>query len=271
MNIKTRMKKFFQYFALKMGLIVNKIPPSNDLEAFLSRFRDRYVAIDLIRIGGDDDGGYLMPNNIDSIEYCFSPGVDYTASFESELSKKYNIKSFMADASVSSAPLEDNNFTFIKKFLGSKTEGEFITLSDWMKESIFEDNKGKILQMDIEGGEYDVLTYESSETLAMFSSILIEFHGMQNMFDRNFLKMVSGIFEKLYQNFSICHVHPNNCSGIASFNGLDIPRVFEVTFIRNDLVNTCKIDLPIILPHPLDRSNVQNTSEIIMPEIWWKK
>tara|TARA_B110000977_G_C11055385_1_gene483872 strand:+ start:496 stop:1311 length:816 start_codon:yes stop_codon:yes gene_type:complete len=271
MNIKTTFKKFFQNFALRSGLVVNRIPPNDDLEKFLDRFKEKYMSIDMVRIGGDDDGGYLIPNNLDSVNYCFSPGVDYTASFESELSKKYNIKSFMADASVSSSPVADDNLVFIKKFLGSKTGDDFITLSDWMKNSIVDDNQGKLLQMDIEGGEYDVLSYESSETLAKFSTMVIEFHGLQNMFDRHFLKFITAIFEKIYVNFSICHVHPNNCSGIASYNGIDIPRVIEVTFIRNDLVNLYNIDIPISLPHPLDQSNIQNISEIVMPEIWWKK
>ena len=91
--------------------------------------------------------------------------------------------------------------------------------------------------MDIEGGEYDALVYEDSQTLASFSIIVIEFHYLQKMFERDFLNMVTAIFEKIYKNFSICHVHPNNYCGIVSLDGIEIPRVIEVTFIRNDLVN----------------------------------
>ena len=40
---------------------------------------------------------------------------------------------------------------------------------------------------------------------------------------------------------------------------------------NEDLVNVHNIDIPISLPHPLDQSNIQNISEIVMPEIWWKK
>jgi hypothetical protein len=267
MNIKTRLQRL----AFKRGIIVNKTVSPNELENFISRFRSKYVPIELVRIGGDGDGGYLLPNNFNSIKYCFSPGVDYTAKFETELSKKYGIKSFMADASVSSPPLSDENFTFVKKFLGSRSVGEFITLSDWMKDCIEDDEKDKILQMDIEGGEYDVLTFETGETLAKFSSMVIEFHGLQNIFDRHFLQMISSIFEKIYQNFSICHVHPNNFSGIASLNGIDVPRLFEVSFIRNDLIDRFKSDDLVSLPHLLDKKNVEGKPDICMPEPWWKK
>ena len=37
---------------------------------------------ELIRVGGNNDGGYLIPNDLHSIATCFSPGVDVTANFE---------------------------------------------------------------------------------------------------------------------------------------------------------------------------------------------
>ena len=36
----------------------------------------------LVRIGGDQDGAYLLPNDLKGIEACFSPGVSYKKSFE---------------------------------------------------------------------------------------------------------------------------------------------------------------------------------------------
>lgn len=73
---------------------IEKLNSKTELEIFLSRFRKHYVSCDLTRIGGEGDGGYLVPNILDSISYCFSPGVDYKANFEKELSVKFNIKSF---------------------------------------------------------------------------------------------------------------------------------------------------------------------------------
>ena len=65
MNIKTSFKRFFQNFALRSGLIVNRIPPNEHLEKFLDRFKEKYKSIDMVRIGGDDDGGYLIPHPLD--------------------------------------------------------------------------------------------------------------------------------------------------------------------------------------------------------------
>ena len=48
-----------------------------------------------------------------------------------------------------------------------------------------------ILQMDIEGGEYDVLTFESTATLGRFAAMIIEFHCLERIFEPNFLYMVA--------------------------------------------------------------------------------
>jgi len=267
MDLKYQVKKTM----LKFGIIIQKKIPADDILDFIKRFRDKYEPIELIRVGGDGDGGYLLPNNLDSVSYCFSPGVDYTANFEAHLSKSFGIKSFMADASVQSPPMNDDNFLFTPKFLGSKTKDTFITLSDWILESLDGDTASKILQMDIEGSEYDVLTLESAEALAQFDSMIIEFHGLHNIFQRDFFRMVSAIFEKIFINFSICHVHPNNCRSVLQINGVDVPDVIEVTFLRNDLIEQFRTQDEILLPHRLDSKNVERLPDIQMPEMWWKQ
>jgi hypothetical protein len=267
MNIKSKIKQIL----VPKRFRIDKLKYDAELKEFLKQFREHYISCDLVRIGGEGDGGYLLPNIIEKFSYCFSPGVDDTANFEKELSEKYNIKSFMADASVHSTPLTDSNFTFIPKFLGASSRGKFITLSDWLVQNNLKDDTNLLLQMDIESGEYDVLTYEDSSTLASFSAMVIEFHGFHKLLRSDFLKMVSAIFEKIYKNFSICHVHPNNNCGMVSLDGIDIPKVIEVTFIRNDLLDGCAIEKPVKLPHLLDSKNVDNKEDITMPLVWWRK
>lgn len=264
-------KSFIKKILFKIGINIEKISNLNEIKIFISRFRENYKSVELIRIGGDGDGGYLVPNILNDIKYCFSAGVGPVSAFEKHLSTNYKIQSFMADASVSCPSEEDSNFIFIKKFLSSRTTGEFITLKDWIKANTKDDTPNIILQMDIEGSEYEVLTYESSEILAKFSSMIIEFHGLQNISNKNFLKMITGIFEKIYSNFSICHVHPNNLSGVYILNGLKIPSNIEVTFIRNDLINDLKLNSKVSLPHFLDKKNSNESPEIKMPEVWWKQ
>ena len=92
-------------------------------------------------------------------------------------------------------------FNFTPQFLGNKTEGHFITLSDWINAANIEKSSSKILQMDIEGSEYEVLTYENLETLSSFSLMVIEFHGLENIFERYFLMMISSILKNFAKAF----------------------------------------------------------------------
>lgn len=250
---------------------MSKTASNKEISQFLERFRRHYVSVELVRVGGDQDGGYLIPRLLDSISHCFSPGVDVTATFERELSASYGIKSYMADASVSVSPVEGDDFSFVKKFIGTRTEGEYLTLEDWMVSSLSGDERDLILQMDIEGGEYDVLITVSEDALKKFSVIVLEFHSLEKIFIGHVLKMISSIFDKLYKDFSICHVHPNNCCGVVDRKGVSVPRTIEVTFIRNDCIDAVSRNEAVSLPHDLDRKNVPQNHEIVMPEQWWKK
>jgi len=256
--------------AFKHGVLLLRMRPIDEVKSFIQRVVDNYVSVDLVRIGGAGDGGYLVPNILQEVTHCFSPGVAYTAGFESELSTRFGIQSYMADASVLAPPFEDGNFHFSPKFIGNRTHGQYITVSDWLAQSLDGSEGNLILQMDIEGGEYEVLTFESMGTLGRFAVMVIEFHGLQSLFEENFLRMLASVFEKIYTRFSICHIHPNNCCGTAEFGDVEIPRVMEVTFIRNDLVPLCRLGSPVSLPHALDEKNVTQNADIALPGYWWR-
>ena len=243
---------------------------SSQLNSLVELVRNHSVTVELIRVGSESDGGYLVPIVVSQLDYCFSPGVSDSVAFERHLAKDYGIRSYMIDASIDQLPERSEFYNFSKKFLGTNTDENFITLSSWISMCLADDNFKGILQMDIEGGEYDILAFESAESLSRFSVMVIEFHNLERLFDPNFALIFQSILHKIFINFSICHLHPNNCCGIATFNGVAVPRVLEITFIRNDLLDsTHKPGLN--LPHTLDCANDISVRDLQMPEIWWKQ
>ena len=92
MKLKLNLKKFL--FAL--GFNVERISSSEDIIFFISQFNKNYKFTELIRVGSDGDGGYLLPDILKNISYCFSAGVGEISKFEKHLSQNYKIKSFMA-------------------------------------------------------------------------------------------------------------------------------------------------------------------------------
>lgn len=88
------------------------------------------ISQELMRIGGSGDGGYLGPKDLRGVEACFSPGVALNASFETALAE-LGIRSFLADYSVDSPPVENPLFDFQKRFLGVQSEdSKYIRLNE---------------------------------------------------------------------------------------------------------------------------------------------
>ncbi len=50
---------------------------SGDLLELIRKLAPQDSGPELIRIGGPGDGGYLIPDDLDGIEYCFSPRSQY--------------------------------------------------------------------------------------------------------------------------------------------------------------------------------------------------
>jgi hypothetical protein len=81
---------------LSRGYLLSTLASDNDVRKLLEKLAPHESDKQLIRIGGEDDGGYLVPDDLQGIEYCFSPGVGKTSKFEKDLSNR-GIHSFLAD------------------------------------------------------------------------------------------------------------------------------------------------------------------------------
>jgi hypothetical protein len=237
-----------------------------DLLGLIEKLRPRDCGKKLIRLGGAGDGGYLIPDDLDGIEYCFSPGVSTLSDFESQLADR-GIKSFLADYSIDAPPIIRPEFTFDKKYLGSTNSERFLTLASW-KEKYLKDYTGElILQMDIEGGEYQVILNASDELLRQFRIIVIEFHFLERLFDPLVFALFSSCFEKLLESFCVAHIHPNNFYGSVKSGGIEIPRIMEFTFLNKRRVSDAS---PVrMFPNALDAPNILRRNSLRLPACWY--
>lgn len=232
------------------------------LEALLSALRPVKTKYDLIRIGGDNDGGYLLPDDLSGVSKCFSPGVDVTAKFEIDLCKR-GIGSHLADASVDGAPAGFTPLSFTKKYLDGINTDDYMTLEFWVR------NKAGglgdlILQMDIEGGEYITLLATPIDILRRFRIMAIEIHDAQYWFNNPIAwGMTQTFFTKLLQDFHVVHNHPNNNCPFIEVDDLLIPTVFELTLLRKD--RAAPEGFCDTFPHPLDQPNVLDKPDRPLP------
>jgi hypothetical protein len=253
---------------LHLGFAAAKLTDLAAVWGLIARLHPMDTEYGLIRLGDDGDGGYLVPNDLAGIVACFSPGVDNRASFEASLIER-GIPCFLADGSVSAAPIDSEMVQFTKKFLGVVNNETTITLDDWVRSSRPKDDGDLILQMDIEGSEWPVLLNVSRETLRRFRVIVIEFHDLERLMDKHAFGLIASVFHRLLQDFYIVHNHPNNYGRSVRYGSLVIPRVQEMTLIRRDRVKS--LSFAQTFPHPLDVNNDANSPDLVLPAQWFRQ
>jgi hypothetical protein len=221
----------------------------------------------LIRLGPDGDGGYLVPDDLAGIEYAFSPGVSTESGFEAELAER-GVHVFLADFSVERPAQNNPRFVFDKRYVGCLSDARFITLDEWKEAKVPEYDGDLLLQMDIEGAEFETLLAASTRLLEQFRIMVIEFHYLQDLLSQRHFNLLSRLFAKLLRSHSVVHIHPNNCCGSVKSGGLELPRVAEFTFHRNDrLAQRVPSET---FPHPLDRDNTRKPP-LVLPECWYRR
>jgi len=260
------MKEWVRRTLLERGLFVAHSTHDQEIIALLKAIRPKSTAVPLVRIGNAADGGYLVPDDFENVRYCFSPGVSDNSTFEAELAAK-GIESFLADWSVEGPAVESEMFHFEKRYIGARTDQTTMTLKSWVERSVSEDSGDLILQMDIEGSEYDVVFNTPEEVWNRFRIVLIEFHDFNYIFNPLGLRLVSLCFARLLEVFDVVHIHPNNYSGSSKRGRLEIPRMLEFTFLRKDRVGNW--DFRSDFPHALDCPNIPESPDLLLPKCWY--
>ncbi len=248
------------------GYFISRLTDLVKVRMFLKSIYPFNTEHQLIRVGGDADGAYLLPNDLEGVKFCFSPGVSDIAFFEEDCVSK-GIKCFLSDYSVSKPPINHELISFQKKFLGSKNDEIYIRLATWVEQEVGLLDDQLLLQMDIEGDEYSVILDAEEALLLRFRILVIEFHYLEGLFDSRTFPFITQSFEKLLKHFDIVHIDPNNCLPPVKCFDIEIPPVLEITFLRKDrVINRSKAT---VFPHPLDVINHNNKS-FNLPKCWYQ-
>ncbi len=250
----------------RSGRLAVRMTPRAQVFELIDALRPVDSGHPLIRFGPPGDGGYLIPDDLAGIAACFSPGVKYISGFERDCAQA-GMRVFMADYSVDSPVEMLPAFSFEKKFIGASNHREFMTLDRWVAESGLEPASELMLQMDIEGYEYEVLFSLTDELLSRMRIVVVELHRLERLWDGGCFGMLSRSLYKLLHTHTCVHIHPNNCCGEARQYGVGIPRYAEFTFLRNDRIQSCVHC--VRLPHLLDVENTDGPP-LVLDKIWYR-
>ncbi len=259
------LKRLIRLFLLKLNINVYLFSSKEDILKFINLFNIKLPKnINLIRVGSNNDGGYLVPNILDKISYCYSLGIGKNVSFENDLHKK-GISSFGADGNIDKLPENIKDYNFINKNIGLIDDDKNLRFETMVNSNTPDDNS-LIAQIDIEGGEYSVLVDTPFNILEKFKIIIIEFHNLNKISDKIIYNFYFQSLQKILQKFNICHMHINNAEQPIKIKNIYIPPLIEITFLRKDFYDG---DLQqVVIPNNLDEKNVKKNSEIRFDKNW---
>lgn len=212
----------------------------------------------LARIGREHDGGYIMLDDFPGgVAYSF--GISNDVSWDKDMaSRGYDV--FMYDHTIDGLPEENPRFHWSKLGIGDGVSHDEMlkTLEELISMNHHEDKRDMILKMDVEGAEWGFLESVKPETLAQFSQIVFEIHGMINPADP---ERVLRLLRKINETHQLVHLHANNVGNYVTTGGKNFPALFEVSYVLRDKYKFSE-DYDVNLPLKIDMPNVTGWPEI---------
>lgn len=217
-----------------INLRVRRIPTKVQIEKIWSLMTPYDTNLPLKRIGEDGDGGYVIPETPITPDLVISPGVGSLVSFERHFAEA-GITCLMIDGTIANLPENHPNFVFIQKNLGVISNNKTISLKEISNTFRYHN---AILQIDIEGGEFDAFKNVEKEDLTRFSVIVIEIHGLSRILDLDSgIKEIEDLLRKLNLEHVCVHAHANNIAGAFFYIGYRLPNLVELTFVRKEFID----------------------------------
>jgi hypothetical protein len=205
-----------------------------------------YNFFNKIRIGSNHDSGFVI-GDIDVVYDCYiGVGNNGNESFSSHFIKLYNLNEFNSYC-INNGPREypykyTTNISCIKKYIGN-TNNYYITDLTFLLKKY----KNIFLKIDIEGSEYEWLSFIDSNLLKNIKQMVIEFHYINSNILTSYEQKMECI-KKLNITHHIIHAHGNNFEKVIK----NMPDTIELTFINKEIfeepprLNTTPLPIPNI-------------------------
>lgn len=205
-----------------------------------------------IRMGRENDGGYVCPDDFTGLDTAFSFGINDDISWDRDAADR-GLTIYQFDHTVADPAPGDPRMIFEAKRIDAVSGPETQSLGDLVRRhDKGMDRPNLILKMDIEGGEWPVLDATPPEELARLAWIACELHYFQGLAELQHRQMVDRCLTKLGKLFFVAHVHSNVWGGYTSIANVVLPNVIEVLFVNRSLYHAD--DSLQIFPTPLDQS-----------------
>jgi hypothetical protein len=220
------------------------------------------VGLRKIRIGNPGnkgvlgDGGYVMVDDFGAVAAALSIGVGADVSWDLDMAGR-GIPVHQFDHTVAQLPTDHPLFRFNRRGVAAANSdtGLMETLEGMVAELGTEGDL--VLKMDVEGAEWAAFEAASPEVMARFVQIVVEIHDPLNI-DRKFPGSDRNleVLRKLATTHQVIHVHANNFDKTDTVEGIKVPAVVELTYLRRNRARFSRSRET--LPGPLDAANARH-------------
>ena len=254
-TLNTFVEFLMQYPAFRLASELLSVP---------SLFKPRKTHLKKIRVGGDGDGGYILPDCLDQISFCMSIGVGASNSFELDLAA-VGISCVSFDEEIPPKFVDDARLHGVRTFVGA-SKGEFSVNDGWnaTREIIGNVDRG-ILQLDAEGFEWQILNSMTTGLRSKLPIIVIEFHDFHLIASEVFRLSVAPVMQTLNDEYFCFHASVNEVGGLHRLGEIYLPGLLEVTFIRRDFAPDLGGLQEVEFDSRLDRPNRAGNAMMSLP------
>ena len=190
--------------------------------------------LELIRVGGSTDGGYVMAAPLVA-SGALSIGVGSDVSWDQDIAAR-GIPVAMFDHTIRKPPQAVPNSTFHRIGIGPTAIHTIKPLDQLREIAGAQGRNDVLLKMDVEGAEWAALTRPRPVNLEPFTQIVLELHGLAELKDERAAESILTAIEHLTATHAPIHVHANNYDELVRFGTWWFPNAIELSLIRKDLL-----------------------------------
>jgi len=216
--------------------------PEGPTREMLSRLKVCASCSEFRRVGEKLDGGYLIC--MDGLERgkiraAYSMGIEHHDVFSHDIYDLLKVPVHQFDCTVQGPAMNCEDCHFNKVCInGMNGNGGHPTGPNMNMQQILEftgqadaPEDSLIMKMDIEGSEWDVYA-DGQSGLEKFKQLVFEFHWLAQ--ERRHETYAAALRHIESAGFKVAHIHGNNNRYFYEIDGYVVPRVLEVTFVKNN-------------------------------------
>jgi hypothetical protein len=211
-----------------------------------------------IRIGHDEDGGYVVLDDFARVGYALSFGVGQEVSWDLDLANR-GIHVHQFDHTIDREPSAHEYIHFHRKKLAAMHQGNDEDLRSAQR---YGDHSMCIIKIDIEGDEWVVLESVKAGDFSKVTQLICEFHDFNRVDDDAWYHRAIAVLEMLTKTFAVVHVHGNNNAPMQTLGNVAFPEILEVTFAQRNYFTFSESNE--LFPTSLDRPNRPDLPDIIL-------